>query len=252
MKFMCKNCANIIFLLFLLFLLCRCNSNRQETPIPESLLLQKMTPINIPEPSGLALSYDNSFFWSVSDQDNKVYKLDKQGNIIKSFIVKGEDIEGIAVIDSLHLAVILESTNEVVVVDTSGKEIKRKKLNLNGRKNEGIEGVCFDVYSSNFYFVNEKHPGLLIKTDSSFTELFRKEMNFAKDYSDIFFAKEDSLLWILSDESKMIIKTDKNGNKIKTYSIKVEQPEGLVVDYKNKKIYVVSDKRNELYEFNLP
>ena len=252
MKSSIKNCANIILFLFLLLPHYKCNTNRQESPIPENLLLQKLTPFKIPEPSALAFSYDSSFFWSVSDSNSKVYKLDKQGNIIKTFMVTGEDLEGIAVIDSVHLAVILEKTGEVVVLDTSGKEIKGKKLNLNGKQNEGIEGICFDVYSHDFYFVKEKNPGLLIKTDSNFTELFRKEIKFAKDYSDIYFVKEDSSLWILSDESKMIIKTDKNGNKLKSYTIKVEQPEGLVVDYKNKKVYVVSDIKNELYEFILP
>jgi len=43
-----------------------------------------------------------------------------------------------------------------------------------------------------------------------------------------------------------------NGNKLKEFFIEVDQPEGLVVDYKNKLIYVVSDKKEELYEFKLP
>ena len=83
-------------------------------------------------------------------------------------------------------------------------------------------------------------------------KLFRNELKFAKDYSDIFFSKDDNSLWILSDESKKIIQTDLNGKKIKEYFIKVEQPEGIVVDYKNRKVFIVSDKREELYEFKLP
>jgi len=39
---------------------------------------------------------------------------------------------------------------------------------------------------------------------------------------------------------------------IKEYRINVRQPEGLVVDYKNKKAYVVCDNTEKLYEFNLP
>jgi uncharacterized protein YjiK len=171
---------------------------------------------------------------------------------MKSFAINGEDLEGVTVIDSIYLAVILERTREVVIVDTSGKEIKRNKFNLTGNLNEGLEGICFDSKTKNFYFLNEKNPGLLIKTDSSFNEIFRKEIKIAKDYSDMFFSNEDNTLWILSDESKKIIQTDLNGNKIKEYLIDVEQPEGLVVDYKNKKIFIVSDKKEELYEFNLP
>jgi len=211
-----------------------------------------MTPINVPEPSGLTLSFDGNYFWTISDEDSKVYKIDKLGKIIRSFSVIGEDLEGITVIDSIKLAVILERAREVVVIDTLGKELRRKSFGLKGKLNEGLEGICYDSIRKDFYFVNEKYPGLLIKTDSSFVEIFRKELKIAKDYSDIFFAKDDSTLWILSDESKKIIQTDLNGKKITEYSIKVDQPEGLVVDYKNKKVFVVSDKKEELYEFSLP
>lgn len=251
MKYFIKNCATIIFILLLTLSQYKCNTNRQESPVPEKLSLQKMTPIKVPEPSGLALSFDGKNFWSVGDSDSKVYKLDFNGNVIRSFVINGEDLEGITVIDSIHLAVILERTREVVIVDTSGKEVKRKQFDLKGRLNEGLEGICFDFKTREFYFVNEKRPGLLIKTDSSFNEIFRKELKLAKDYSDIFFSQADNTLWILSDESSKIIQTDLEGKMIKEYYIKVQQPEGLVVDYKNKRVFIVSDKKEEFYEFKL-
>lgn len=252
MKYFIKNCATAICILLLTLSQYKCNTNRQKSLIPEKLSLQKVTPIKVPEPSGLALSFDGKYFWSVGDSDSKVYKLDLNGNVIKSFRIDGEDLEGITVIDAVNLAVILERTREVVIVDTSGKEVKRKQFDLKGRLNEGLEGICFDVSNMEYYFLNEKRPGLLIKTDSSFNEIFRKELKFAKDYSDIFFSYEDTTLWILSDESQKIIQTDLNGNEILEYGINVRQPEGLVVDYKRKKVFIVSDKKEELYEFDLP
>ncbi|MBE0539756.1 MAG: SdiA-regulated domain-containing protein, partial [Ignavibacterium sp.] len=241
-----------IIIILVILTLYKCNTNGKETPILENLLLQKMSPLNVPEPSGLAFSYESNSFWSVSDSNSKVYKLDLKGNIIKSFVVNGEDLEGITVIDSDKLAVILERTRDIVVLDTSGKEIKRKKFDLKGKLNEGLEGICYDASNKNFYLLNEKHPGLLIKTDADLNEIFRIELNFASDYSDIFFSVKDTTLWILSDESKMIVQTDLNGNPINIYKINVDQPEGLVVDYSNKKVYVVSDKKAELYEYKLP
>mgnify|MGYP003416874740 FL=1 len=252
MKYFIKNCATIIFILLLTLSLYKCNTNRQESPIAEKLSLQKMTPIKVPEPSGLALSFDGKYFWSVGDSDSKVYKLDLYGNVIKTFVINGEDLEGITVIDSVNLAVILERTREVVIVDTSGKEAKRKQFDLKGGLNEGLEGICFDVNTKEYYFLNEKNPGLLIKTDSSFREIFRKELKLAKDYSDIFFSHSDNSLWILSDESAKIIHTNLEGKMINEYYIKVKQPEGLVVDSKNKKVFVVCDKKETLYEFILP
>jgi uncharacterized protein YjiK len=240
-------------LLFTLSIACsNCNINRKESPVVKNPELLKMTSIKVPEPSGLALSFDGNNFWAVGDEQSIIYKLDKTGIIISSFEVIGEDLEGITVIDSEKLVVVFERTREVAIVDTSGKEITRKKFDLEGKLNEGLEGICYDDKNKNFYLVNEKDPGLLIKTDENFNELYRKEINFAKDFSDIYYSKDDSTLWILSDESKKIIQTDLEGNRLKEYYINVTQPEGLVVDYKNKKIFVVCDKTEALYEFSLP
>ena len=104
-----------------------------------------MTPISVAEPSGLALSFNKSFFWCVGDNDNKVYKLDKKGNILDFFTIAGEDFEGITIVDSTRIAIILERTREVVLLDSSGKELKRKKLDIKGNLNEGLEGICFDA-----------------------------------------------------------------------------------------------------------
>lgn len=136
----------------------------------------KITPIKVLEPTGLTNPFDGKYFWCVGDNDIKVFKLDLNGNIKSSFPVNGLDLEGITVIDSTKLAVIFERTREVVVVDISGKEINRKKINLKGRLNEGLEGICYDPKTKDFYFLNEKRPGLLIKTDSTFKEIFRKEL----------------------------------------------------------------------------
>jgi uncharacterized protein YjiK len=252
MKLLIKNCAIIIMLLSSAIIMYKCNTNRQQSPILQNLFQIKLTPLLVPEPSGLAIAYDGRFFWTVSDDKSLIYKIDKNGKVLKTIVVSGEDLEGITVINSNSLAIILERSREVVVVDTFGNEITRKKINVSGKLNEGLEGICFDVYENNFYLLNEKEPGLLIKTDKNFNEIFRKEIDLAKDYSDIFFAKEDSTLWILSDESEKIIQTDRNGNKIKEYGINVVQPEGLIVDYKYKIVYVVSDKTENLYEFRLP
>ncbi|MBK7227584.1 MAG: SdiA-regulated domain-containing protein [Ignavibacteriales bacterium] len=243
-----------IFLISILIALTqyKCNINRKESPLPKELILQKMTPIKVPEPSALTLSFDGKYFWSVCDENSKVYRLTKNGTVTNSFIIDGEDLEGITVIDVNRLAVILERSREVVIIDTLGNEVSHKGFNLEGNLNEGLEGISYDSKNKIYYLLNEKNPGLLIKADSSFNELSRKVITFADDYSDIFYAIDDNTLWILSDESKRVFQTDLNGNKLKEFFIEVDQPEGLVVDYKNKLIYVVSDKKEELYEFKLP
>lgn len=243
--------ASLIMLVSLLISCNNSNINREDSPIVKSLSLQKVTPINVPEPSGLSYSFDRKHFWSVCDENSKVYKMDLNGLVIDSFKISGEDLEGITVISSNRLAVILERTREVVVIDTLGNEISRSGFDLSGNLNEGLEGICFDKINKKFYLLNEKNPGLLIKTNIDFEIELKKEINFADDFSDIYFAEEDTALWILSDESQKVIKTDLNGKLLKQFYIDVKQPEGLVIDYKNKSVFIVSDKKEELYKFKL-
>lgn len=247
-----KNCAILILALLSIFTQVKCNNNTNQITGVKELKLISKTKIKVTEPSGLIITYDNNFLWSVGDNKSKVYKLDKNGNILNYFEVKGEDFEGITVIDSMTLAVVLERAREVVIFDITGNEINRFKIFIKGRLNEGLEGIAFDKINKKFYLVNEKRPGMLLKFDAAFNEIFRKELKLAKDYSDIYFAEEDTSLWILSDESKKIIKTDLSGNKITEYKINVAQAEGLVVDYKNNRVFIVSDVKQELYEFELP
>ena len=207
--------------------------------------------IPVPEPSDLDLSYDEKAFWVVSDQNSKVYLIDSWGKEIKSFKVDGEDLEGITVINDSTLAVVLERTREVVVLDTSGKELKRAALNLKGELNSGLEGITYDPKGKKFYLVNEKNPRLLLILNANLVEIDRDTLNFAKDFSGIFYDDTDNTLWILSDESQRIFKTDLSGKVIEEFKIKVTQPEGINLNKSRTKLYIVSDFTGNLYVFDL-
>lgn len=121
-----KNYAIKIIIIFIALTVFKCNTNRQESPDVQKLHLCKVTPIDVPEPSALALSFDQKYFWSVGDSDSMVFKLSLNGKVIKSFLVNGDDLEGITVIDSVHLAIVLERTREVVVLDTTERKSTEK------------------------------------------------------------------------------------------------------------------------------
>jgi uncharacterized protein YjiK len=207
--------------------------------------------IPVPEPSGLDLTSDETGFWIVSDENSKVYLIDSWGREVKSFKVDGEDLEGITVINDSMLAVVLERTREVVILDTSGLELKRVKLELKGELNSGLEGITYDPEGRKFYVLNEKKPRLLITLDENLNELKRDTLNFSKDVSGIFYDTLDKTLWILSDESQRIFKTDLSGKPIEEFKIKIIQPEGITLNEARTKLYIVSDKTGNLYVFNL-
>jgi len=245
---MSKMAYFIIFISSVLFAF-SCHNKKEENV--KTLIFSISEEVPVPEPSGIDLSYNEKAFWIVSDQNSKVYLIDSWGNEIKNFTVNGEDLEGITVIDDSTLAVILERTREVVVLDTSGKELKRKKINLEGELNSGLEGISYDPQKEIFYIVNEKKPRLLLALDKDLTELSRDTLDFVKDVSGIFFDDKDNTLWILSDESKCIVKTDLSGNPFEEFKIKVDQLEGITFNKARTKLFLVSDITGNLYVFEL-
>jgi len=239
-----------LFILFALFSFSFCKEVKREKS-PEVLTYYLSEPIPVPEPSGLDLSFDEKGFWVVSDQNSKVYLIDSWGKEIKSFEVNGEDLEGITVVNDSLLAIVLERTREVIILDTSGNELKRATLNLKGELNSGLEGITYDPVKKIFYILNEKNPGLLLTLDENLTEQKRNTLKFAKDFSGVFFDENDNSLWILSDESQRIFKTDLSGIPIEEFKIKVAQPEGITLNKARTKLFLVSDVTGNLYVFNL-
>jgi uncharacterized protein YjiK len=79
----------------------------------------------------------------------------------------------------------------------------------------------------------------------------RDTLNYSKDVSGIHFNPTDNTLWILSDESQRVFQTDLSGKPIREFSIKVAQPEGITFNKPHTKMYLVSDKTENLYVFNL-
>jgi uncharacterized protein YjiK len=239
-----------LFILFALFSFSLCKEVKREKS-PEVLTYNLSEPIPIPEPSGLDLSFDENGFWVVSDQNSKVYLIDSWGKEIKSFEVKGEDLEGITVVNDSLLAIVLERTREVVILDTSGNEMNRATLNLEGELNSGLEGITYNPEKKIFYVLNEKNPRLLITLNENLNELKRDTIKFAKDFSGIFFDDNDNSLWILSDESQRIFKTNLSGIPIEEFKIKVVQPEGITLNKARTKLFIVSDVTGNLYVFDL-
>jgi uncharacterized protein YjiK len=227
-----------------------CSENKNEKTV-KKLSFAVAEKIPVPEPSGIDLALDETGFWIVSDENSTVYLIDSWGKEVKSFKVDGEDLEGITVINDSTLAVILERTREVVILDTSGLELKRVKLELKGELNSGLEGITYDPKGKKFYVLNEKKPRLLLTLDENLNELKRDTLNFSKDVSGIFYDSLDNTLWVLSDENQRIFKTDLSGKPIEEFKIKITQPEGITLNKARTKLFIVSDKTGNLYVFNL-
>lgn len=206
--------------------------------------------IDVPEPSDLAISLSKNYLWTVSDENNTVYRMDKSGNILQSFTIDGDDIEGITETASDRIVITLERTREVVMFDTSGNEIKREQIELLGDLNSGLEGITYNHEKKLFYVINEKDPGLLLILDENFKLLKKHFLKFALDYSAASYDPVEDKLWILSDESNLLAKTDLEGNFIEGFSFEIQQAEGVAFDPEEKLIYLISDRTGELFTYH--
>ncbi len=239
--------ANIIFSTALLFLCTNCNQSDNKNKGELKQLAEYK--INVTEPSGLALTVDKKYLWTVSDQSRSAYMITLDGKIVKSVKIEAEDIEGVTVINDTTIAVVSERSGEIIFVGYSGKEQKRFSTSHINKNNTGLEGIEFDKKSGHFFIIKEKNPAYLIEYDKNFNELSRKELKYARDYSGVELTSETNQLWIISDENKSLFLCNKKGEVIETHKVKITQIEGIAIDVKSRRIYFVSDKEEKLYIF---
>lgn len=242
-----KQILNILLVMISLILM---HCGKDEDQAENNLRLIESFKIDVPEPSGLDFNFDKSGLWTVSDRNDKVYQLDLEGHITNSFEADGKDLEGISTVSNNYIAVVTEGNREVILLNNSGKEKLKQTLNINGDEDSGLEGLAYDPDSKYFYAANEKSPKVIIKLDSTLSEVGRYDINFANDLSGLYV--EGEFLWVLSDESKSITKCNLNCEPIESWKLDVDSPEGVAVNQSSGKIYVVSDPNSRLYVFQLP
>jgi uncharacterized protein YjiK len=248
-----KKSILIVLLIVLISVIIYCNLfNNNKNSDSSTLTHIEVFDVKVPEPSGLCFDNTTNTVWTVSDENSTIYSLDLEGNILNTIKVDGNDLEGISFVNDSILVTILEQDRVVVLLDRSGKEIKRFKIDINGKKNQGLEGVTFNTFDSTLYIVSEKKPGILLKIDLTGKILSKTKLTFASDYSGLHYSENDSILYIISDEDKAIFKCSLDGTVLDKYKVKIKQIEGIAIDTENSIMYLVSDPLEKLYVFNLP
>ncbi len=190
----------------------------------------------------------------VSDNTNKVYETDLQGNVIRELAYVGSDLEGVTFYeDNQIVAVAEERKRQIVFLDYSdGVEQERFDIATGGNTdNKGLEGISYNTNNSAYYIVNEDVPGELIVWNKQFGNISTTELHFASDYSAIYVDTKNALLWIVSDESQALYKCDYNANVLKEYTLPYTKFEGIVVDTDQQLVYLVNDKSFKLFIFKL-
>ena len=237
-----------VVLLFMIFISCSkdIKDSHVDNPVKETELV-----LPISEPSGLSFSIDGKSLLTVSDQTGKIYRISFEGVLLETLQYNGTDPEGITVnANTEEILIAEERSRNIISTGMQGNTIKKYHLDIEENEvNSGLEGITYNSGNNHIYLLNEKKPGLLLELDEKYTLIKKTKLDFASDYSGIFYDIREDVLWIVSDQSKTINKCKTNGTLIKSYRLTERKAEGIVVNSEKKIIYVVFDKSNKLKIF---
>lgn len=240
-----------LLLLIIVIILSSCKKNDDEIVKENDLELINKFTVNVKEPSGLALDLNKGILYTVSDNTNNLYKITKEGTVLHEYDINASDLEGVCLYNS-NLLLANERTKQLIKYNVLNGNYTAYSINYtNTSGNSGFEGVTYNSNENIIYVLNEKQPGELLELNSSFVVTNKTKLNFANDYSGIFYESQNNLLWIVSDESSTINKCDINGSLITSYKINVNKCEGIAVDASNGIIYVISDTDSYLYVYRI-
>ena len=235
---------------------CKKDDGTGTPPVSPTGKLEKLNEFNldVTEPSGLSFGPGGNTLLMVSDNTNKVYETDLEGNVLLELAYVGSDLEGVTYnTDKQIVAVVEERKRQLVFLDyPDGNELERFDIATGGSTaNKGLEGVSYSKNNSAYYIVNEDVPGEMIVWNKTFGNISTTKLHFASDYSAIFVDTKNALLWIVSDESQALYKCDYNAKVLMEYALPGVKFEGIVVDADQHLVYLVNDKTFKLYIFKL-
>lgn len=240
----------ILCSIFLLISACSTEDSIPTTPSFDLVLLEEIN-IGVSEPSDLAYDVDSNCLWTVSDNTNRIYKLDLEGHIIEELTYVGEDLEGIFYDENTQtLWIAEEGSSQIVNVSLTGAEIQRHSLPITTGTNSGLEGICLNS-SGNICLVKEKDPGKYYRLNSNFAVAYDLELDFAGDYAAITFDAERECFWIVSDQNQRVYLWTETQGVTNQFSLPFSKPEGICLIPNSSILYFVSDSENMLYKMEL-
>jgi len=230
-----------------------CGNSKPAKPASTGVLQLLAThALTITEPSGLAINESGTMLWTVTNNPDKVYQLDKDGTPVRTLNYVGEDLEGIAYDRSdKTLWIVEENRREIVHLDLNGDVLSRHALDLVGERNSGLEGICLGD-KGRMFVLNEKQPGLFIEVNADFSIASRLPLDFAKDFSDLWFDRDTACFWILSDKSQKLCRWSQQKGVVSEYALPFPKAEGIACDDAANRLYIVSDSENKMYVYQIP
>jgi len=217
-----------------------------------------LLPIN--DPSGLVIDMNGEFLWTVSDDPGQyVYKISFTGDVLGYLSgYKGDDMEGITMNpNDGTLWIAEEKFRQIVQLTTDGEVLQIVDVPVEAQNpNDGLEGITWNPNNNHVYVVNEKNPRKFIELDTDFEVVRSVPIDFEGEFtlldlSGLFYDHIKDEIWIVSDDSQRLVITDQELNPLRAFNLGRDKFEGVAVDLETYRVYMVNDRENRLYVFDL-
>lgn len=216
--------------------------------------------IPVSDPSGLVIDMSGDFLWTVSDDPGgHIYKISFSGQLLGVLdTYAGDDLEGITMNpNDGTLWVVEERLRQIVQLTTEGEVLQIIDVPVEAvNPNDGLEGITWNPNNNHVYVVNEKNPRQFIELDTDFKIVSSVPVNFTGEFqlldmSGLFYDHIRDEIWILSDDSERIVVTDHQLNPLRAFDLGMDKFEGIAVDLNTNRVYLVNDRDNRLYVYDL-
>lgn len=208
----------------------------------------KLTPIKslsikVKEPSGIC--YQDGFHYVVSD-NGKLYKTNKEFQVVQKASFKGIDFEGVCATKQF-VFVSDETARKIYVFNTNDLSLATThSYTYSGGRNKGVEAITINTATNTLVTITEKEPSLVQFYTLDFTKKNETTLHNIKDVSDITYHQNH--YYVLSDEERKIIKYDVDFTPLKEWKINIINPEGIA--FNEQELIITSDDMQKVYVFD--
>ncbi|NCX96594.1 MAG: hypothetical protein EBX41_09365 [Chitinophagia bacterium] len=198
----------------------------------------------VPESSDVIYDSTDNSLYIVSDQGG-LYQCDTAGKVLRKAPQGGLDYEGIEIKDSF-IYVSDETARRVMKYNKSDLALIRSyNVAWGGGINKAYESIVFNPAKNCFILISEQ-PADIVECDTNFNQIAKYSFK-AKDISGARFYKDK--LYLLSDlEATVFICNPRTYQKLESYKVKVNNPEGIAFNNHNETL-IVSDNMQTLFYF---
>lgn len=232
------------------------------------------------EPSGLSLSADGTFLWSVSDNADEVFRLGFDGKLLpgpRPRLPWKDQAEGVAATpDGRALIVAREKGARLARMDLATGDAETVRLadlpgwaalapHFESADNDGLEGVAVDPADGRVWLLREAGPRLLIGLSPALDRIETvRDLDAAAGFDEALGAAKDGEgrldvsglaigaagFWIVSDRGERLFLLPRDGGPARSWPLTrsakgkpLKNAEGVAWDPARGRLHVVSDDK---------